>query len=162
MPMNPQYEEITFKNVGFIGWPNVGKSSIINSIQEISGDVHHNDENQVDGQDNDELNTQNDQIDNCNINKNGNETGKDLLIDNDTSNDKVINNNLFKFKNRNEDESEDEDESLYKKDEIFKLFDQMVETKQQSKKKATSNHKKVEVSAMPGKTKVVQTLFIPD
>lgn len=51
--MNPQYEEITFKNVGFIGWPNVGKSSIINSIQEISSNVHHNDHDvELDNQDN--------------------------------------------------------------------------------------------------------------
>jgi hypothetical protein len=38
----------------------------------------------------------------------------------------------------------------------------MVETKQQSKKKCNTNMKKVEVSCMPGKTKVVQTLFMQD
>lgn len=49
IPINPDYEEITFRNVGFIGWPNVGKSSIINSIQTL--DNIYLDENQHDNED---------------------------------------------------------------------------------------------------------------
>jgi len=33
IPINPNYEEIKYNSIAFIGWPNVGKSSIINSIQ---------------------------------------------------------------------------------------------------------------------------------
>lgn len=74
MPMNPYFEEITFRNVGFIGWPNVGKSSIINSIQEISNVIQQNyNESEL----NDEI----------------------PINDNQQLNDdKVMNNNLLKFK----------------------------------------------------------------
>jgi len=76
MPMNPYFEEITFRNVGFIGWPNVGKSSIINSIQEISNVIQQNyNESEL----NDEIPiNDNQQLDD----------------------DKVMNNNLLKFKHQ--------------------------------------------------------------
>lgn len=76
MPMNPYFEEITFRNVGFIGWPNVGKSSIINSIQEISNVIQQNyNESEL----NDEI----------------------PINDNQQLNDdKVMNNNLLKFKHQ--------------------------------------------------------------
>lgn len=45
---------------------------------------------------------------------------------------------------------------------IFAEFDNMLEGKHSRKIKGLTNHRKVEVSAMPGKTKVVQTIFIPD
>lgn len=77
MPMNPYFEEITFRNVGFIGWPNVGKSSIINSIQEISNVIQQNyNESEL----NDEIPI-NDNLQQLN-------------------DDKLMNNNLLKFKHQ--------------------------------------------------------------
>jgi len=38
----------------------------------------------------------------------------------------------------------------------------MINQKNQSKKKGFKNIKKIEVSSMPGKTKVVQTIFLHD
>jgi ribosome biogenesis GTPase A len=87
MPMNPYFEEITFRNVGFIGWPNVGKSSIINSIQEISNVIQQN-------YNESELNDE--------INKNEHQNNDEIPInDNQQLNDdKVMNNNLLKFKHQ--------------------------------------------------------------
>lgn len=59
-------------------------------------------------------------------------------------------------------ENHDNEDVDFVKDDIFKQFDQMISSKHMSKMKAKTNAKKVEVSAMPGKTKVVQTLFIQD
>jgi len=55
----------------------------------------------------------------------------------------------------------DEDHEEVETD-IFSQFDAMLQDKHQRKIKGLTNHRKVEVSAMPGKTKVVQTIFIPD
>jgi len=83
MPMNPNFEEITFRNVGFIGWPNVGKSSIINSIQEISNVIQPNyNENKL----------------NDVINKNEHQNNDEIPINEINNDDKVMNNNLLKFK----------------------------------------------------------------
>jgi len=83
MPMNPYFEEITFRNVGFIGWPNVGKSSIINSIQEISNVIQPNyNENEL----------------NDVINKNEHQNNDEIPINEINNDDKVMNNNLLKFK----------------------------------------------------------------
>lgn len=81
--MNPYFEEITFRNVGFIGWPNVGKSSIINSIQEISNVIQPNyNENEL----------------NDVINKNEHQNNDEIPINEINNDDKVMNNNLLKFK----------------------------------------------------------------
>jgi hypothetical protein len=75
--------------ISFIGisslfwWPNVGKSSIINSIQEISNVIQPNyNENKL----------------NDVINKNEHQNNDEIPINEINNDDKVMNNNLLKFK----------------------------------------------------------------